>query len=79
MAKKIREMSIRERFNAKGFGVVKYARAHKLSQPILSYILSENKDVTGRQNNGRGVTRKAYTQLKSDGVYIGTLPWESCG
>ena len=69
-------LTLRERFDAKGFGVVKYARAHKLSQPILSNILNEKGETTGTNRSRRGKTKLIYRQLKKDGIWIGALPWE---
>lgn len=73
---KVRGKTLRERFDAKGFGVVKYARAHGLSRVILSNVLSEREDTAGTRRTQRGETRKVYAQLKKDGVWIGALPWE---
>ena len=70
-----RELSLRERFKRKGFGVVSYARAHNLSQPILSYVLDGKGGVTGKRSSG--AVRKVYARLKADGVWVGPLPWES--
>jgi hypothetical protein len=69
-------LTLRERFDAKGFGVVKYARAHKLSRPILSNVLSEKEDAKGVNRSRKGATRLVYKQLKKDGIYMGALPWE---
>ena len=71
-----RELSLRDRFKMKGFGVVSYARAHKLSQPILSYVLSGSEMVSGKKRTKSGAVRKVYARLKADGVWIGRLPWE---
>lgn len=67
--------TLRDRFDAKGFGVMKYARAHGLSHPILSKVLA-GKEVTGTHKSRKGATRKVYVQLKKDGVWLGALPWE---
>jgi len=67
---------LRARFDAKGFAVMKYARAHGLSHPILSNVLAEKEDATGTHRSRKGATRKVYAQLKKDGVWIGALPWE---
>jgi len=66
--------SLRERFDAKGYGVCKYAKAHKLSQPRLSEVLDEK--VKGTNRSRVGAVRKVYAQLKKDGIYVGALPWE---
>lgn len=66
---------MRERFDKKGFGVSKYARAHNINHATLSLILSGT--LTGKNLPCKsGEVRRAFMQLKSDGVYIGALPWE---
>ena len=74
---KLKNMTLRARFDAKGFSGVKYARAHGLCQPTLSLILSGDEQTTGKNRTRQGNTRKAYRQLKEDGVWIGALPWEA--
>ncbi len=73
------EESIRERFRKKGYGVNSYARAKGLNQTILSLVLAEK--LTGERNGGTGMVRKTISNLKRDGVWIGSLPWEGlqCG
>ena len=73
---KVKKMSLRERFDRRGFGVNKYAKAFGLSQPVLSKVLSGDKETTGSRKTKEGTTKKVYAQLKSDGVWIGALPWE---
>jgi len=72
----MKEMHLRERFDAKGFGVVKYSKAHLLSQTRLSEVLAEKNIATGRNRTRTGATRKVYAQLKKDGIWMGALPWE---
>ncbi len=72
----VREMSLRECFDAQGFGVVKYAKAHGLGETRLSEVLGEKDWATGTNRSRVGATRKVYAQLKKDGIYIGALPWE---
>lgn len=74
--KSFKHMSLRERFDMRGYAVNKYARAHGLSQPILSNVLNGKKDTTGTHRSRKGATRRVYAQLKKDGVWIGALPWE---
>ncbi len=71
-----KKMSLRERFDRRGFAVNKYAKAYGLSQPVLSNVLNGDKETTGRRRTRAGTTKKVYAQLKSDGVWIGALPWE---
>ncbi len=65
---------LRERFDKKGFGVSKYARAHGMSHATLSLVLDGK--LTGTNASSGGKVRKVFVQLKQDGVYIGRLPWE---
>ncbi len=74
--KEVKILTLREKFDSKGFGVTKYARAHKLSQPILSNILNGKGETTGTNKSRLGKTRLIYRQLKKDGIWIGALPWE---
>ena len=74
--KAFKEMSLRERFDMRGFAVMKYARAHGLSHPILSNVLGEKEDNTGTHRSRKGATRRVYAQLKKDGIWLGSLPWE---
>ena len=69
-------VGLRARFDAKGFGVVKYAKAHGLSQTRLSEVLAENNVATGKNRSRVGATKKVYAQLKQDEIWIGALPWE---
>ena len=69
-------MTLRERFDAKCLAVSKYARVNKLSQPMLSDILNGKSKTTAKRRTKKGSARKIYAQLKKDGIYIGTLPWE---
>lgn len=76
---RVKEMTLRERFDAKGFGVVKYAKAKNLCQTRLSEVLAEKEFATGKNRSKTGVIRKVYAQLKKDEIWIGALPWEVKG
>lgn len=76
IVKEWKEMTLRERFDARCLAVNKYARAHKLSQPILSRVLSGDEEIKGTNRSRSGTTRKVFAQLKKDGIWIGPLPWE---
>lgn len=65
---------LRERFDKKGFGVSKYAKAHDINHVTLSLVLSEK--LTGKNASKDGKVRRIFMLLKGDGVYIGRLPWE---
>lgn len=62
--------TLKERFDARGFAVNQYARAHKLDNGDLSRILS------GKRKGVRGMGRKIVKQLAKDGVWVGKFPWE---
>lgn len=68
-------MTIKERFDARGFGVTAYARAYGVGHAIVSCVLSGT--YNGKQESSDGKTRRIIAQLKKDGVWIGPLPWES--
>ncbi len=65
--------TLRERFDRRGFGVNKYAKAYRLNSSTLSRVLSG--ELNGKNDAG-GAVRKVIAQLKKDEVYIGQLPWE---
>jgi len=76
MKKEYRDMTLKERFDSRGFGVSKYAKVHGLSQPILSNVLKGDALTKGTRRTRVGVTKKVYLQLKKDDIWIGKLPWE---
>lgn len=71
--KSLKGMTLKERFDSRGFAVKKYATVYGVSHTVLSMVLSEKRN--GR-NNINGDTRKIMAQLKKDKVWIGKLPWE---
>lgn len=71
--KSLKDMTLKERFDSRGFAVKKYATVYGVSHTVLSMVLSEKSH--GR-NNINGDTRKIIVQLKKDKVWIGKLPWE---
>ena len=71
--KSLKDMTLKERFDSRGFAVKKYATVYGVSHTVLSMVLSEKSH--GR-NNINGDTRKIMAQLKKDNVWIGKLPWE---
>jgi gp16 family phage-associated protein len=66
--------TLRERFDRKGFGVNKYAKANGLDHSTLSRVLSGK--LSGTRGSMVGNTRKVIAVLKRDGVWVGKLPWE---
>ena len=71
----MKKETIRERFDRRGFGVNKYARANGLERTTLSKVLSGV--LSGKHDSDKGNTRKVIATLKRDGVWVGRLPWES--
>lgn len=83
MKRNIKNMTLKERFDSRGFSPMAYAKAYSNSKEknevektriSLTRILSGNG--TGTKQSENGVTRKLIAQLKKDGVWIGPLPWE---
>ncbi|MCX6076403.1 MAG: hypothetical protein NTW78_05880 [Campylobacterales bacterium] len=74
MSKNIRDMTLRERFESKLFGIVKYANAHGVDHSILAKVLDGKLD--GTKGHRGGSTRRIIAQLKADKIWIGKLPWE---
>ncbi|MFW3412052.1 hypothetical protein ACN9J3_04885 [Aliarcobacter butzleri] len=74
VANKIKERSLKERFESRGFAVKSYAKAYGVTHPILSGVLSGI--YNGKNSSENGATRKIIMQLKKDKVWIGRLPWE---
>ncbi|WP_320034829.1 hypothetical protein [Halarcobacter sp.] len=73
---KIEEMTeIFNRFQKRGFAVTAYAKAYGVGHAIVSQVLDGA--FIGSKNNKSGPTRKIIAQLKVDGVWIGSLPWEN--
>lgn len=74
MKKTLKEMSLRERFDSRGFGVNSYAAAYGVGHSILSQVLSGV--YSGKNSTENGKTRRIIAQLKKDKIWIGPLPWE---
>jgi hypothetical protein len=72
--KSLKDMTLKERFDSRGFAVNKYAKAYGVTHPILSGVLSGV--YSGKNTPENGATRKIIMQLKKDKVWIGRLPWE---
>jgi len=75
MASEFKDMSLKERFNKRGFGVTSYARAYGVGHSILSLVLSGVYNGRNSSVNG-GATRRIIAQLKKDKIWIEKLPWE---
>ncbi|DAB29337.1 MAG TPA: hypothetical protein CFH84_10040 [Sulfurimonas sp. UBA12504] len=74
MSKNIRTMTLKERFDRRGFAVSSYARAYGVEHAILSKVLDGVLD--GTKGHRGGSTRRIIAQLKEDKIWIGKLPWE---
>ena len=70
----IKDMTLKERFDSRGFGVNSYSKAYGVNHSILSQVLDGV--YSGRNINENGSTRRIIAQLKKDKVWIGKLPWE---
>ena len=74
MTKNLKNMTLKERFDSRGFGVNSYAKAYGVGHSILSQVLSGV--YSGKNSTENGKTRRIISQLKKDKVWIGPLPWE---
>lgn len=76
MKKDFKSMTLRERFDSRGFSPQSYARAYGVSKSTLYDVFSGA--ITGKKDssNKSGDARKIIAQLKKDKVWIGKLPWE---
>ena len=63
-----KKLSARDRFDMRGFAVIKYARAYKLNASMLSRVLSG--ELKGVRDKESGI-RRIIAQLKKDGVLDG--------
>lgn len=74
--KSFKEMTLRERFDSRGFGVTPYAKAYGVNRQTLYDIFDGTS--TGAKNSDKksGNVRRIIAQLKKDKVWIGPLPWE---
>lgn len=72
--KSFKDMTLKERFDSRGFGVTSYARAYGVGHSILSLILSGT--YNGKYEGRNGDTRRIIAQLKNDKIWVGKLPWE---
>jgi hypothetical protein len=75
----IKDMTLRERFDARGFSPAAYAKAYGVERVVLYGIFSGR--VTGvkkshKKDSTSGDVRRVIAQLKKDKVWIGKLPWE---
>jgi len=68
-------MTLRERFDRRGYSVTKYARVHGLNQSTLSRVLGG--ELNGRNSPRDGAVRRVIYQLKLDGVWVGRIPWQA--
>jgi ribosomal protein L29 len=76
MKKTLKEMSLRERFDSRGFSPQAYAKAYGVDRATLYDVFAQR--ATGRKDstNKSGDVRRIIAQLKKDKVWIGKLPWE---
>ncbi|WP_419768552.1 hypothetical protein [Arcobacter sp.] len=75
MGKSLKEMTLKERFDSRGFSPMAYSRAYKVDRTTLTRVLDGT--LTGEKESPRsGGVRKIFAQLKKDKIWIGPLPWE---
>jgi hypothetical protein len=76
MKKTFKEMSLRERFDSRGFSPQAYARAYGIDRSTLYDVFAGK--ATGKHSFSPkgGDVRRIIAQLKNDKVWIGPLPWE---
>lgn len=67
-------MTLKERFDRRGFAVSSYARAYGVEHAILSKVLDGVLD--GTKGHRGGSTRRIIAQLKADKIWIGKFPWD---
>jgi hypothetical protein len=76
MKKTLKEMSLRERFDSRGFAPLSYARAYGVNKSVLYDVFAGR--ATGKKDSSKksGEVQRIIAQLKKDKVWIGPLPWE---
>lgn len=76
MKKTLKEMTLRERFDSRGFSPQAYAKAYKVDRSTLYDVFAGK--ATGKHSSTPkgGDVRRIIAQLKKDKVWIGPLPWE---
>lgn len=63
----------RERFDAKGYAIMSYAKAHNLDRVMLSRVFLGT--YTGKNAIEGSKTRKIINQLYDDGVWLAKPSW----
>lgn len=76
MKKPLKQMSLRERFDARGFSPQAYAKAFSVDKSVLYDVFAGR--ATGKKDSSKksGSVQRIIAQLKKDKVWIGPLPWE---
>jgi len=75
--KSFKDMTLKERFDARGFSIQKYATAYGVSRQTIYDVFSGK--ATGKKDSSKktGDVRRIIAQLKNDNIWIGPLPWEN--
>jgi len=68
------EATLRERFEAAGYSVSKYARKVGVDPAMVVRVLDGRYQIDWRRSPKY---RKLMRALRDDGVYAGRLPWEA--
>jgi|GEM_PF-3274377 len=74
--KSFKEMTLRERFDARGFSPMAYAKAYGVDRSTLYDVFKGISTGTKISNKKSGDVRKIISQLKKDEIWIGPLPWK---
>ncbi len=73
--KSFKDMTLKERFDSKGFAISAYSKAFDLERTALTRVLS--RELTGKNKTNRsGEVRRIIARLKADKVWIEPLPEE---
>lgn len=65
---------LRDRFEKKCLAVNKYANILDVKPPQITQVLDGR--TNGKKSKPDSATRKIIARLKTDGIWIGKLPWE---
>ena len=73
--RKLKDMTLRERFDKRGFSPMAYSKAYGVSRQVLYDVFSGDAKGTKSSVKKSGDVKRIIAQLKKDGIWIGKLPW----
>lgn len=76
MKKNYKDMTLRERFDSRGFSPTAYAKAYDFKRSNLYDVFDGKATGTKESEKKSGEVRRIIARLKLDKVWIGKLPWE---